>query len=377
MTALPMKYIDRLLLSLLLVCSLQLPILGQIFPGDADNNGRVENYDVLYTGYAFGEIGPSRLGESPEDSAEFISLLWENIFPSGLNFAYADADGNGAIDFLDLLSISTNYGAENGMVINSEFLEGIPGTDPAISFDRTAIPPLVTENSTVEIPLFLGTAENPLLDVNGIAFSITYDAELIAELRLELNPAWLGRDSQLFILQGFPDAVPANGGRLEVAMTRLGKQPSMAFGRIGTLSIIIEDDLIELLPDNVDQLPVAVSVVGLGVIDGAFNTIPVVEDSIHLEVMNPAAISDIIEKDKDRFVKVYPNPTQSELNILSADFIQEIQFYTLSGQQLKTQPVANRKRFEVPVQGLPAGPLLLKIIGTHSIVTKKIWIQFP
>ncbi len=372
-----MKSIDRLLFSLLLVCLLQLPTLGQIFPGDADNNGRVENYDVLYTGYAFGEIGPSRLGESPEDSEEFISLLWEDIFPSGLNFAYADADGNGAVDFLDLLTISANYGAENGVVVNSEFLEGVPGTDPAISFDRNAIPPLVTENSTLEIPLFLGSPENPLLDVNGIAFNIIYDAELIAELRLDLNPGWLGQDSQLFILQRFPEAVPANSGRLDIAMTRLGKQPSMAFGRIGTLSIIIEDDLIELLPDDVNQLPIAISVVGVGVIDGDFNTIPVVEDSIHLEVTNPKAISDVIDKDKNQLVKVYPNPTQSQLNILSTDLIQEIQFYTLSGQKLKTQPVANRTHFAVPVQGLPAGPLLLKIIGIHSISTKKIWIQSP
>lgn len=372
-----MKYINRLLLSLLLVGLLQLPVFGQIFPGDADNNGRVENYDVLYTGYAFGEIGPSRLGESPEDSEEFISLLWEDIFPSGLNFAYADADGNGAIDFLDLLTISTNYGAENGVVVNNEFLEGIPGTDPAVSFDRSALPPLITENSTLEIPLFLGTPEAPLVDVNGIAFSITYDSELIADLRLELEPAWLGRDSQLFILQGLPEAGPANAGRLDVAMTRLGKQPAMAFGRIGTLSIIIEDDLIELLPDNVDQLPVAISVVGIGVIDGDFNMIPIVEDSIHLEVMNPAAISDVIDKDADRLVKVYPNPTQSQIHVLSVERIQEIQFYALNGQKLKTYPVPNLKTYEVPAQGLPAGPLLLKIIGVHSIVTKKIWIQSP
>lgn len=372
-----MKYIDRLLLSLLLLCSLQWPIFGQVFPGDADNNGRVENYDVLYTGYAFGEIGPSRLGESPDDSEEFISLLWEDIFPSGLNFAYADADGNGAVDFLDLLTISTNYGIEHGVVVTSEFLEGVPGTDPAISFDRSAIPPLVTENSTLEIPLFLGSIEEPLLNVNGIAFNITYDAELIADLRLELEPDWLGRDSQLFILQGLPEASPANQGRLEVAMTRLGKQPAMAFGKIGTLSIIIEDDLIELLPDNVDQLPVAISVVGVGVIDGDFNTIPVVEDSIHLDVMNPAAISDVVDKDKENLVKVFPNPTQSELNIQSADFIQEIQLYALSGQRLKSYPIPNKKQVELPIQGLPSGPLLLKIIGSNSIITKKIWIQAP
>ena len=151
----------------------------------------------------------------------------------------------------------------------------------------------------------------------------------------------------------------------------------MAFGKIGTLSIIIEDDLIELLPDNVDQLPVAISVVGVGVIDGDFNTIPVVEDSIHLDVMNPAAISDVIDKDQNKLVKVFPNPTQSQVNIQSADLIQEVQLFMLNGQKLKTLTVPNKKDFIVPVQGLPAGPLLLKIIGVHSITTKKIWIQSP
>ena len=372
-----MKYIYRLLLSLSVLCCTQYSLWGQIFPGDADNNGRVENYDVLYTGYAYGEIGPSRLGESPEDDLEFISLLWESIFPSGVNFAFADADGNGAVDFVDLITISTNYGAEHGMVVTNQFLEGVPGIDPAIDFDRSAVPPLITENSTIEIPLYLGSAEQPLLDVNGIAFSIEYDAELIADLRLELEPAWMGRDSQLFMLQSAGEFSPVNQGRLDAAMTRLGKQPVMAFGKIGTLSIIIEDDLIELLPDNVDQLPVAISVVGVAAIDGEFNTIPIVQDSIHLNVMHPAAISDIIEKDKNRLLKVFPNPAQSQLHFVSVDLMQEIQFYSLSGQLLKTQQLSPSRKHILPIHGLPSGPLIVKIIVEQSIVPKKIWVQSP
>lgn len=372
-----MKYIYRLLLILAVWGGLQPSLLGQVFPGDADNNGRVENYDVLYTGYAYGEIGPSRLGETPSDGEEYITLLWEDIFPSGLNFAYADADGNGAVDFGDLITISTNYGAEQGMVVTNEFLEGVPGIDPAIDFDRSSIPPIITENSTLEIPLLLGSPDHPLSDINGIAFSIEYDAELIADLRLELEPAWMGRDSQLFILQAPGEAAAVNSNRLDVAMTRLGIQPVTAFGKMGTLSIIIEDDLIELLPDGVDKLPISISVVGVAVIDHEFNTVPIVQDSIHLDVMHPAAISDIIEKNKDRLVKVYPNPTQAQLHFASADLLQEIQFYTLSGQQLQRHLVPASRAHTIQVHGLPAGPLIVKIITEHSIVSKKIWVHAP
>lgn len=372
-----MKYIYRLLLSLSLLCCTQYSLWGQILPGDADNNGRVENYDVLYTGYAYGEIGPSRIGESPEDDLEFISLLWESIFPSGVNFAYADADGNGAVDFVDLITISTNYGAEHGMVVTNQYLEGVPGVDPAIDFDRSAVPPVISENSTIQIPLYLGSAEQPLLDVNGIAFSIEYDAALIADLRLELEPAWMGRDSQLFMLQSAGEATPVNEGRLDAAMTRLGKQPVIAFGKIGTLSIIIEDDLIELLPDDIDQLPIAISVVGVAVIDGEFNTIPIVQDSIHLDVMHPAAISDAIEKSKSQLIKVFPNPAQSQLHFESVDFMQEIQVYSLSGQLLKKQPLSLTRNYVMPIHGLPTGPLMVKIISEYGIISKKIWVQSP
>lgn len=357
-----MKYIFRLLLGLTLCLVWQVDNFAQVFPGDADNNGRVENFDVLYTGYAYGEIGPARLGAPTQDTESFISVLWEAMFPTGQNFVYADANGNGAVDFVDLLTISTNYGVEHSTVTTTTFQEGIAGLDPAVEFDRTSIPTIITENSTLEIPLLLGSLEQPIVDINGVAFSITYDDELIADLKLTIDPLWLGGDGQVFLLQSPQEDNPSGERQLDMALTRLGNTPVTSFGRIGTLSIIIEDDLIELLPDNVDRLPIAISVVGVGIIDGEFNQVPVVRDSLHLNVMHPAAISDVIDKAREVQVQVFPNPAREQIEITSSINLEGISIYNLSGQTLFSTPLDSIKKLKLPIDFLPTGPVLLKLI---------------
>lgn len=375
MNELPMKYIFRLLLGLVLCLVWQVDNFAQVFPGDADNNGRVENFDVLYTGFAYGEIGPARLGGPAQDTESFISVMWEAMFPTGQNFIFADADGNGAVDFADLLTISTNYGEEHSTVTTTVFQEGIDGLDPSVEFDRSAIPSIITENSTLEIPLILGSPDQPILDINGVAFSITYDAELIADLQLTLDPLWMGGDGEVFLLQSHLDNNPESAGQLDVAMTRLGNNPVTSFGRIGTLSIIIEDDLIELLPDNVDRLPIAISVVGVGAVDGNFNQIPVVQDSLHLNVIHPAAISDVIDQKNNIQVKIFPNPASEVINITSSVSLEGISIHSLSGQSLFSLPLDRIKKLKLSIDFLPPGPVLLEFKTPFGPRFKKLIIS--
>jgi len=374
MNELPMKYLFRLLLGLALCLVGQVDNYAQVFPGDADNNGRVENFDVLYTGFAYGEIGPARLGNTPQDTESFISVLWEAMFPTGQNFVFADADGNGAIDFADLLTISSNYGEEHAAVNTTIFQEGVAGLDPTISFDRTAVPAIITENASLEIPLVLGSLEQPITDINGIAFSITYDDELIADVQLTIDPLWLGGDGQVFLLQSHVENDTANEGQLDMAMTRLGNAPVTSFGRIGTLSIIIEDDLIELFQDNIDRLPVAISVVGVGIIDGNFNQIPVVRDSLHLNLIHPAAISDIIDKDRDIVIHLFPNPASEVLEINSSIDLDGISIHSLSGQTLFSLPLNKTKKLKLPIDFLPTGPVVLKLMTPYGPRFRKLII---
>ena len=49
---------------------------GQVWPGDVNNNGVVNNVDLLYLGFAHGHVGPARPGPSSqwEEQAVFSRL---------------------------------------------------------------------------------------------------------------------------------------------------------------------------------------------------------------------------------------------------------------------------------------------------------------
>jgi spore coat protein CotH len=77
---------------------------GQVYPGDADNNGVVNAFDVLPIGVYFKSNGSSR------ESVSFVwgaqrALLWET--PAA---TYADVNGDGVVDEKDVIGIGVNWG---------------------------------------------------------------------------------------------------------------------------------------------------------------------------------------------------------------------------------------------------------------------------
>jgi PKD repeat protein len=78
-----------------------------VYPGDCNNDGRVNEMDVLPLGVFYGMTGPRRdsLGEEtgwgPKQAIEW----------SDKRSTYADADGNGSVDAADILVIALNWGS--------------------------------------------------------------------------------------------------------------------------------------------------------------------------------------------------------------------------------------------------------------------------
>ncbi len=76
-----------------------------VFPGDCNNDGRVNEQDVLPLGIFFGVTGPRRdlFGEGNSFAAK-QAVEWTDK-----RATYADANGDGVVDVTDLLVISTNW----------------------------------------------------------------------------------------------------------------------------------------------------------------------------------------------------------------------------------------------------------------------------
>ena len=80
-----------------------------MFPGDTNNDGIANYYDILPIGLAYDSLGPPR--ELPSfnwEAQEFFP--WGKILPfSGVEYGFIDCDGNGIIDSLDVEAIALNY----------------------------------------------------------------------------------------------------------------------------------------------------------------------------------------------------------------------------------------------------------------------------
>jgi hypothetical protein len=86
-----------------------------VWPGDTNNDGKVNQDDVLPIGVYYGTKGSARTGSTTAWNAQ-NAAAWTSP-----NAPYADADGNGTIDENDLAAVSQNWGKYRG-----SFLPTVP-----------------------------------------------------------------------------------------------------------------------------------------------------------------------------------------------------------------------------------------------------------
>lgn len=344
---------------------------AQVFPGDANNNGKVDNVDILYMGYAFGTVGPMRL----EDLE--IYPEWPFEFPDGTNYAFADANGDGIIDEADLLEIFINYNEENENVEPTDdvFTLGSPDSDPEIQLIDPDLEEPLTQGGFFEIPISLGSEDHPIENFNGLAFTIEYDPDFVQFIDMSFTAEWMDFDqestAELFAFQSLEG--DTNEGELDVAFSRFGLDPISGWGEIGVLSIVIEDDLIGLLP--ADSANIIVQLKEVKLINGQFTDIPVVHDSLSVMVYHPDAITNTEEPPLAQLVNTFPNPVRNHLHIHSPVAIERLELYNMLGQLAFSQNYSEDTFIKLDTNGLVAGIYTLRVNTREGQITRKITIE--
>lgn len=80
----------------------------KVWPGDANDNGSVNGIDMLYWAHAFGKQGKPRANASDSWVGQPVEFLWEDVYPGGHNFTFADCDGDGVVSGRDLRPLFLN-----------------------------------------------------------------------------------------------------------------------------------------------------------------------------------------------------------------------------------------------------------------------------
>lgn len=341
-----------------------------VYPGDANDNGIVNNIDVLYIGYSFGTPGPSRVLTDTDFEPQEAAVAWSDFFPDGTSYANADANGDGLIGTRDLLAVYRNYGATRPPVIPDSFPEPPIGAS-WLHMEKENEPELIKPGTAFSIPVYLNDINTPL-ELNGLAFSLEYDEEVIREIRLEWEMDWFRSDSSWYGLQ-VPQSI--DQPRVDVATTRFGKDPVTGGGLLGRVNIIIEDDLIGLLPAPKDSLEVILRIDRIRGVDGSFEPIPIGGDDYRFTVYHPDAKTNPVKNPNERSFIVYPNPVQEELRIEAQKIIKKVVLFDLLGRPLMVESRLDSTKIQLPVMDLPRGLYLLQVQTEEGISTREILIE--
>lgn len=345
---------------------------GQVLPGDANNDGIVDNLDILYVGYAFGSYGPSRVETNTEPAVQDVAIFWEQNFPDSLNFAFADSNGDGLVDTKDLITVVNNFGTTTERTDRERIQPGIRGFDPPLNLDRPNIFFPITAESQLSIPISLGTEEFSIPNFSGIAYSVEFDPDAIDTIRMDFQESWINPDNSSFNFQ-FPN--PNIPNQLEVASTRFGPDIIDGSGVIGALSIVIEDDLIEFLPGVMDSAITIIKIKDILVIDHAFRKIPIAGDSIQFMVYHPRFLTSTDDDWVNEF-EVFPTIANDHFWVEGSQQIKAVRLFNTAGQ-LIAQHQYPRGTYELQFSCLnaPEGSYFARIYTEKGAFSKPIFIR--
>lgn len=325
-----------------------------VWPGDANSDNIVTNSDALYLGLAFNQTGPTRPAATLNWVGQPCPDWVFNFAQNNVNIKHADCDGNGIINFDDTLAIDFNY-----LNTHNKF-EGVnAGGNPPLWVEAT--PDTVGLEQAIDIVVHLGSADQPIDSLHGVAFSLTFDESLLTEngFSLDFDNCALGtagNDVLTFQKSFF------NDGALDLAITRNTLQNYQGYGPIVHARIVTTDNL-----SGVHDLPIGVSNAFAITASETEVELTAIPDTV---VIDPNKVGIVAPVELD--VTVYPNPTNGLVNILGID-AGDLRVLNGLGQTVHMEPILSKNQ-SIELGHLPNGVYMLHLRTEKGIAVKRIRI---
>jgi len=208
------------------------PVFNTVWPGDANYDLVVDNFDLLNIGIAYGDTGYVRASASLNFVAQPCEE-WYYQFITGYNLDNADCDGNGIIDWNDTNAITLNYGMTHPVRLTPPNHQNDFGTRLYFDLPAGGIVP----GSNVSIPIDFGTALAPSSNVYGFAFTINYNPAFVqpGSMCVDYTGSWVENSgSHLHMEKDFPAS-----GMMDLAFCRINHVNASGYGPIATLHFTV------------------------------------------------------------------------------------------------------------------------------------------
>lgn len=327
-----------------------------VWPGDTDNDGITNNFDLLPIGQHHGTAGLTRTNATINYNCQ-PSLNWGTSIlgmPS-VDLKHVDTDGNAIINSNDTNAIILNW-TQTHLRNSSSFLTGVD-----LYVDTTTTAP----GTTVRLPIVLGNTSVP--NGYGIAFTVNYDPVGIDTntVSIDFNNSWLGtiNNDMIGIHKDF-----YYQGQTEVALTRINQIAATGSGAIGHITFTIKDDV---LPKSA-FLRLDFNITNIRFIDNLGAVIPTTGIPTQILVTDGLTSTETVSK-QENVLTVFPNPTTGQIQIQSlGEEIESILVYNLTGTLLYQKENINTLNATLDLKALPTGIYVANVISEKGMQTVRI-----
>ncbi len=196
---------------------------ADVWPGDMDNDGDVDEDDPLFWGIGFLQTGPAR----PNATTNWIAQPAQNwqFDANMINNKHQDADGNGVVDGADLQVVDLNFGQTTGAPTLASF---IPNT---LNYFLEPLPPA---SGNIRYALHVTDFDGAAVMAHGLACTIDFSDIPISTVSVDVTGSSLV-PNEVF------DLYNADQNRLALALTRTDGVDVLCDGAVATITIATDN----------------------------------------------------------------------------------------------------------------------------------------
>ncbi len=332
------------------------PTCQDVWPGDANSDGLADNLDVLELGLHYTQSGPTRATTSNAWQSYF-SNNWTGTISNGKNVNHSDCNGDGTINNNDTLAIFNNYGLTHVF----------KGSEQTVSNPQLSIvpdQPFVNKGNWGTASVFLGDASAPVNNINGLAFTLTFDQNLI-----ETNSVYLEYPTSFI-----------NGANQNLKFNKLNFTSGLLYtATTHTLgSNVNGNGKIAILHYKIKSTLSADAVLNIALTQAKQSNVSGLLAPLTTGSASVAAIGASVgmnELEEGNYITVYPNPAENQLTISGNVSLQKIELYNIAGQLIFSEKISATK-YQMSLDAIASGIYFVKISAMNKVIThEKIVVQ--
>ena len=346
-----------------------------VLPGDANGDGRANVYDLLQLGVGYSHLGAPRPNASTDWTPQFAPE-WTEATAAGVNFKHLDCDGNGSVNALDTGAIRMHYRAIDTTAV--VWNPSAPVVRLVFPQDTLFVNPNNPEPIEFSAHLMVGSPARPAAGLYGLALALKYpDFIDYAPTGDYFSESFFGAPEDILWM---PQAMH-NRRQFDLGFSQKGGNGVTGNGKIAKITFRADFIIIIDIADRSASgtIPLTIPIRGLKGVDAQGNkkdlSLSAEQDTLWIKLIQTTGTDASAEV--QHAVRVFPNPAQGAVSILTPQFaVEQIELVGPLGQVLRhepTNPQAGLHRLDL--HGLPPGIYTLRLQTPEGFITKKLALR--